>query len=1004
MAVNGNDTSTWDLARVKRVLIGRNGSTCVLTVRQKGTHNAIDVTLMRGCLEWWELHDRVSLTEQQLSESEKSAQEFRQMWMVESKRATSESTQREELSIELEGYRAALASTRNALRVADDELAKEYAKTSELKIELSRVKSSLEAQLKEQQDFMERAKEAMAACSKAEGERDEAEKEIRKLRQEIEDLKRQASGAEEERDLSHRMYREVDFARKTAMQRLADAQAQLALLTSDNEALKKDVVGLQQDKDREIGLKLQSDQELDVTRRSSNAIEKELKDLQPVKDRLSEEKQALSNEVVRLQTMLADKEKQVQATLQKLAQQQSSLSDALALNSELEALKAQMSREVEAMRRRAEAAETAAMSADAKLDATLQRIPPLEKAAAENAVLQEQLESSLGKLRETQNELGVLQAKLAQSAASEAAKETRIKSTDLKMGQDSNDMQALKQAHEQLTLKFRELETAHKGCQAVKDLLVDYRGTIEDLQDGIKSRDSEILRLNGAQTEMVRERDQCRKDMEEQRLKFEERIRLMQSEITEKILASQEFLENEQKKFDAKLLEMSEKNQQQKAQSEKEKLDFENKLKAKDLEIQEDLAELEALKHEVDKRVEKERVSLQKQFKEQTDDLQEQLKKLQQLKDSADKQHAAEMARFKADLNDRIEQFTRDQDDLNSQWRTRFEDLTKSQDEEKARLAAANARKVESLLDDVKQAQDERDKILASIPDKVQKECDILNQEIKRLQIELDAMEGVMASREAAATKKTKYEAEAQIADLRGEIAQLQAMLEAEKSKLNSLVHAETAKLNQENAKVVHDLQAQLDKANSDNDRLTLEIQRLKQELQKAEEWREKYNLLVPEIKRHQAELDALSKTVESRIASERQTVSSEWQLKIEELKRDHNAAIGKVKLECKDKVNDEHRKCDETVAKISIELKDQLSKEKVKWMEQHGAMERELREKCASYKEERDHVKMELDRFSQCVYFTVHVARAIYSYDLRCVFVHGGGVVQVMRVRVYRC
>ena len=61
-------------------------------------------------------------------------------------------------------------------------------------------------------------------------------------------------------------------------------------------------------------------------------------------------------------------------------------------------------------------------------------------------------------------------------------------------------------------------------------------------------------------------------------------------------------------------------------------------------------------------------------------------------------------------------------------------------------------------------------------------ECDILNQEIKRLQIELDAMEGVMASREAAATKKTKYEAEAQIVDLRGEIAQLKAKLEAEKS------------------------------------------------------------------------------------------------------------------------------------------------------------------------------------------------------------------------------
>ena len=46
------------------------------------------------------------------------------------------------------------------------------------------------------------------------------------------------------------------------------------------------------------------------------------------------------------------------------------------------------------------------------------------------------------------------------------------------------------------------------------------------------------------------------------------------------------------------------------------KLEYEHKIKEKDLEIQADLAELESLKHEVDKRVEKERITLQNQVKQ----------------------------------------------------------------------------------------------------------------------------------------------------------------------------------------------------------------------------------------------------------------------------------------------------------------------------------------------------------------------------------------------------
>ena len=837
MAVNGQDTSTWDLAKVKRVLVGRNGSTCVLTVRQKGAHSAIDVTLMRGCLEWWELHDRVSLTEQQLAESEKSAQEFRQMWMVESKRAASESTQREELSIELEGYRAALASTRNALRVADDELAKEYAKTSELKIELSRLKASLEGQLKEQQEFMERSKEAMTACNKAQGERDEAEKEIRKLRQEIEDLKRQASGAEEERDLSHRMYREVDFARKTAMQRLADAQAQLALLTSDNEAMKKDLQSLQQDKDRDNGLKQLAEQDIDAARRSADDAQRELKEQKALKDRLEEERQALSNEVVRLQTMLADKEQQVQ-------------------------------------------------SADMRADAHLQRIPPLEKAAAKVAVLQQELETTLSKLRDTEKDLAVLEAKLAHSMASEAALELRIKSTDKKMGEELSNFQGLKREHEDLTLKYRELETSYKSCQAAKDLLVEYRGTIENLQDSLKSQTSEVIRLKEAQATLVQEKDNCKREIEEQRKHFDESMRQKQSEITEKMLASHLNLENAQKSFDAKLVELTEKGEnaqksfdaklveltekgeQQKAQHERFRLESGDILRAKDLEIQQDLAELNALKHDFDKRVEKERINLVKQFKEQTDDLHEQLKQLLKLKESADKEHEAELAMCKAELSDRIHQFTRDQDDLNQQWSVRYEALVKSEEAERARMAAANARKVESLQSDLKQEQDDRNRIIASIPEKVQKECEII---VKQKQFELDALNKsvdarIASERMSVATDwqlkidELRREQDAAIGKVKNEWQDKYLVLENE---VIVQVNEERRKCGQEVSKISAQLQDQL---------------------------------------RRQAELEELAKSVESRIASERMSVALEWQLKMDELKREHDEAIGKVKSDCQEK------------------------------------------------------------------------------------------------------
>ena len=105
------------------------------------------------------------------------------------------------------------------------------------------------------------------------------------------------------------MYREVDFARKTAMQRLADAQASLALLTSDNEALKKDLLRLQQEADREGSRKSQADEELEKALASARACQRELQELREARDGLLEEKEALCSQVVRLQAALGEKDK-----------------------------------------------------------------------------------------------------------------------------------------------------------------------------------------------------------------------------------------------------------------------------------------------------------------------------------------------------------------------------------------------------------------------------------------------------------------------------------------------------------------------------------------------------------------------------------------------------------------------------------------------------------------------------------------------------------------------
>ena len=197
-------------------------------------------------------------------------------------------------------------------------------------------------------------------------------------------------------------------------------------------------------------------------------------------------------------------------------------------------------------------------------------------------------------------------------------------------------------------------------------------------------------------------------DLETHRNKFEERMRLAQEEMTNKILSSQKQLDTEQKKFDAALLEYGERTHVLKAEKEQQKLDFdeklgqqrlefENKIKAKNLEIQEDLAELEALKNEVDARVEKERVSLQKQFKIDTDGLQDQVKILKNEKVQLQKQYDDQIVTLDNTLQARTQQFSKDHKDLDDQWTLRYNTVMKDAQEDKTRMISEHEKKIASL-------------------------------------------------------------------------------------------------------------------------------------------------------------------------------------------------------------------------------------------------------------------------------------------------------------------
>ena len=123
---------------------------------------------------------------------------------------------------------------------------------------------------------------------------------------------------------------------------------------------------MQQDADREVGLKSHSDDELEKALSSAKAYQKEVQQLHEVRSGLVEEKEALCNQVVRLQAALGDKDKQDKLYQDQIAQLTSRLGEAVAGSTNMEGQRNRTSRESDAMRRRAEEAEAAAAQTEKK--------------------------------------------------------------------------------------------------------------------------------------------------------------------------------------------------------------------------------------------------------------------------------------------------------------------------------------------------------------------------------------------------------------------------------------------------------------------------------------------------------------------------------------------------------------------------------------------------------------------------------------------------------------
>ena len=277
-----------------------------------------------------------------------------------------------------------------------------------------------------------------------------------------------------------------------------------------------------------------------------------------------------------------------------------------------------------------------------------------------------------------------------------------------------------------------------------------------------------------------------------------------------------------------------------------------------------------------------------------------------------------------------------------------------------------------------------------------------LNQELSRIKDNFEVLRESIAEKEAVAANKAAEEKEAGIAQLQREVMRLTAAAETQEHNAQLEVSAEKAALQKELSVQLHLASVALDKANSDVERLTLDVQRLHGDLDREREWKNKHDALLPEVERLTSELTTIKASVETWTQRERRAAELEWKNQVEDLKfkhqdalvklanelrdkmyvqsQEHLEAIRRKDVECKEKILEHNRESDEKIAQAQKEYRDQLRQDKIKLEESYASTEKELLEKAElargrglqllqqvlEYKEERDELKVELERFTK--------------------------------------
>lgn len=283
--------------------------------------------------------------------------------MVESKHAASEASRAQKLELELESSQTLLENTRIAL-----DRTQEHSKVQ--------------------------ADAAATVHAQVQAELSEARKETRTLQAAADHLQQRLESIAEERDLSHRMYREVDTARKATMQRLADAQASLELLNDDK-------------------LEMQN------------------------------KTQSLQHELERLRTHLSEREEanmDAQASVEELKRQ---LSDCHVLTTRHEGEILRQTRQSEALRLRLEVTENESAALQRERDQLHGKVKELEAADLENTALVARSGDLQRRLTGALESLAVSEAKNAHSAGMETAMGIRLRKTEEKMTADQSLAQQL---------------------------------------------------------------------------------------------------------------------------------------------------------------------------------------------------------------------------------------------------------------------------------------------------------------------------------------------------------------------------------------------------------------------------------------------------------------------------------------------------------------------------------------------------------------------------------